>query len=114
MNTPIQNKSKLTAEEISSYEEINGELVIKQLLFFRGLKFFPERYIQVKDLVEVALIHYGLTFSAQNKRCAYHCLTRFYHRNGFEMTGTFGKESVKIPRKIFEEAERRLQDERNT
>lgn len=102
----LTTKDKLSEDEVKTFENIDGRLIMVETLKNKGLQCFPEtRMIPLSELMNTAIIYHGWKFSKTVERYAQHYLIRFYRRNGYEVAGYNGKEQIKMPLSVFSEIE---------
>lgn len=103
----LSQKDKMHADDVAAFENMDGRLVMIELLKNRGIAGFPDtRFIPLESLRDAAIIHYGWKFTETVKRYAAYNLMRFYRRNGYEIGGSDKKETVKMTMSVFNEVEK--------
>lgn len=95
----INAADRITPEDVKFYSEIDGLVVIEELLHFKGLDVLDQKNtVPLKRLEEVAHIHYGLKCGATNKLYVGYFLDRFYRRQGLKVSS----ERVTVPQDILD------------
>lgn len=95
----ITDKDRISVDDAKFYSEIDGLVVIEELLHFKGLEVIDKnKTVSLKSLEDVAHIHYRLKCGATNKLYVGYFLDRFYRRNGLKVSS----ERVKVPDAIEE------------
>lgn len=95
----INDKDRISTEEAKFYSEIDGLVVIEELLHFKGLDVVDQKNtVSLKRLEEVAHIHYRLKCGATNKLYVGYFLDRFYRRHELKVSG----ERVSVPQDILD------------
>lgn len=95
----ITEKDRVSADDAKFYSEIDGLVVIEELLRFKGLEVIDKnKTVALKSLEDVAHIHYRLKRGATNKLYVGYFLDRFYRRNGLKVSS----ERVTVPDAIAE------------
>lgn len=99
MGKVIDRKNFVSGDYIKTYEDIDGLLVIEELLLFKGEKICENGMcVSLKMLDDMALISYNLKVNATNRLYVGIFLDKFYHRNGLVLSG--GK--IRVPKGIYE------------
>lgn len=79
----INKKEFVGKEVIKCYEEIDGLLVIEELLLYKGVDIAgAAKVVHQKHLDDMALVTYELKVSATNRLYVGMYLDKFYHRAG--------------------------------
>lgn len=94
----IKSTSRVDAETIEAYSEIDGLVVIEELLLYKGCDIVIGGAVWLKDLDDMALVCYNLKVNATNRLYVGMRLDKFYHRNSLKMTN--GR--VRVPQEIYD------------
>ena len=95
----IENKEIADKELLNVYDNIDGLLVIEELLLHKGEDYvISEMRVQKKLLEDMALIVYGLKSSQTNRLYVGFALDRYYKRA--DLVAPNG--TIKVPIKIYE------------
>lgn len=98
MSRAINSKDRLDSADAEFYEQIDGLVVIEELLWFKGTGVVKsDGTVPIKLLEEAAHIHYRLKCGATNKLYVGWYLDRFYKRNGLQKSGQF----IFVPKEIL-------------
>lgn len=98
MNKKINSKDFIEAELIKTYQDIDGLVVIEELLLFKGCDIAgASRIVHKRFLDDMALVHYNLKVNATNRLYVGMQLDKFYLKNGLVCDS--GR--IKVPIEIY-------------
>ncbi|MFR9165012.1 MAG: hypothetical protein ACLVKO_01840 [Dysgonomonas sp.] len=96
----VDNKDKVNRELLDLYDSVDGYDVMKELMLCRGEDVIcRDLRVQFKDLLDMALILYGLKVNSTNKLYISYSLNRFYKKEALVTPNG----SIKVPVKIYDE-----------
>lgn len=98
----IEDKNKVSSELIKIYEEIDGLLVIEELLLHKGENFAKDLRLQRKHIDQMALIVYGLKSNETNKLYVGYSLDRFFRNKDLVTPNGM----IKVPVDIYDKVEK--------
>lgn len=109
----IANKNKVDAETISTYAAIDLWHVVSEHILYKGIECVSGNHeLPISQLLNTALIEYGLKCNATNKLYVDYYLCRSAKQSG-EYVVRHGKPYIHIPQEMFDELRKKDADFRH-